>query len=116
MNKKAFTLIELLAVIIILGLLMAIAIPSVTRYINNSRKKVYANTLDSYVDGLTKMFANGDIPGMYEEDTTYYVPFSCITTEKGEGSPNGDWEFAYVLVTNTSGVKNYSLYTKDAWC
>ena len=30
-NEKGFTLVELLAVIVILGLLMAIAIPSVTK-------------------------------------------------------------------------------------
>ena len=42
-NKKAFTLMELLAVIIILGLLMAIAIPSISKYIEQSRKKTYVN-------------------------------------------------------------------------
>ena len=44
MNKRGFTLIELLAVIIILGILMIIAIPSVTSYINNSRKSAYIDT------------------------------------------------------------------------
>lgn len=58
MNKKAFTLVELLAVIIILGLLMAIAIPSVSKYLAQSRTKTYMNTLSSYADGVTKMVAN----------------------------------------------------------
>lgn len=48
MNKKGFTLIELLAVIIILGVLMIIAIPSVTQYIQNSRKEAYVKTIDSF--------------------------------------------------------------------
>ena len=43
-KKNGFTLIELLAVIIILGILMIIAIPSVTSYINNSRKSAYVDT------------------------------------------------------------------------
>ena len=35
-NKKGFTLIEALAVIIILGILIIIAVPSVTKYINST--------------------------------------------------------------------------------
>ena len=38
-NKKGITLIELLAVIVILGVIMAIAIPSMTGYIANSKLK-----------------------------------------------------------------------------
>lgn len=40
-NNKGFTLVELLAVIIILGLLMVIATPSITKYISNARVKTY---------------------------------------------------------------------------
>ena len=38
-NKKAFTLVELLAVIVIMGLLMAIAIPSITSSLERSKEK-----------------------------------------------------------------------------
>lgn len=37
-NKKGFTLVELLAVIIILGVLLIIAVPKVSQYITNSKK------------------------------------------------------------------------------
>ena len=50
-NEKGFTLVELLAVIVILGLLMAIAIPSVTKYIVDSRKKTLVQTI-IYLDTL----------------------------------------------------------------
>ena len=40
-NKKGFTLVELLAVIVILGVLLLIAVPSVNNIINNSRKKAF---------------------------------------------------------------------------
>ena len=45
-NNKGFTLIELLAVIVILALLMMIAIPSVTRYITQSRVETVTKTID----------------------------------------------------------------------
>ena len=112
-SKKGFTLVELLAVIIILGLLIAIAVPSISKYIATSRAKTYLRTLDSYADGLSKMIANGEVPGMYDKDTTYYIPFKCIPIEKGGGSPNGDWEFAYVMTTNISNNRKYYFYTKD---
>lgn len=37
-NKKGFTLVELLAVIVILGVLLIIAVPAVTRLISSSRQ------------------------------------------------------------------------------
>lgn len=40
-NKKGFTLIELLGVIVILTLIMAIAVPSITKLIGNSNEEAY---------------------------------------------------------------------------
>ena len=37
-NKKGFTLVELLAVIVILAVLALVAMPNVTRLMNDSRK------------------------------------------------------------------------------
>ena len=56
-----FTLIELLAVIIILGIIMLIAIPSISRYINNSRKYKISFRANEYVDvsQVASKFAGG---------------------------------------------------------
>lgn len=41
MNKRGFTLVELLAVITVLGLLLIIAVPKVNSIINDSKKKTF---------------------------------------------------------------------------
>ena len=45
MNKKAFTLIELLAVITILALLTLIAVPAISKQMDNSKETLYNNQL-----------------------------------------------------------------------
>ncbi len=97
-KKGGFTLIELLAVIIILGVLMIIAIPSVTSYINDSRKTSYIDTAKSVISGARTMVNTGKL-GMYSTDTTYYIPASCISTENALKTPYGEFTNAYVVIT-----------------
>lgn len=108
MKNKGFTLIELLAVIIILGILMIIAIPSVTSYINNSRKSTYIDTAKQLISGARNLVNKGNLR-MYDTNTTYYIDSSCIKTEGGEAeSPFGKFNKAYVVVTfNGNGYDYY---------
>jgi prepilin-type N-terminal cleavage/methylation domain-containing protein len=76
-SKKAFTLIELLAVIVILGLLMAIAIPSVTKYITESRKKTVVSTIGNYITAMVNE-VNDLTYTFTKANTVYAVPIECI--------------------------------------
>lgn len=97
-KRRGFTLIELLAVIIILGVLMIIAIPSVTEYIQSSRKNAYITTVNGYVDATTTK-VNSMEYNVMDVEATYYIPTKCIPLEKGGTSPFGDFEESYVVVT-----------------
>ena len=114
MKNKAFTLIELLAVIILLGILMLIAIPSVTSYINNSRKNVYVDTAKELVKGTSILLNSGDF-SVLDKDTTYYVNSKCIASETGKEvtSPFGKFNPAYVLVVNEDDEYNYYFQSRD---
>lgn len=117
MNKKGFTLIELLAVIIILGVLMIIAIPSVTSYIQNSRKSAFADSGLNYVKSGINIVNSGNKMRFYDTSTLYLIPAghkedsTCITLESGGQSPfSDDWAYAYVGVTYKEGGKGYTYY------
>ena len=98
-DNKGFTLIELLAVIIILGVLMLVAIPSVTTYINNSRKSAYIDSARKIMDGAIVLVNSGELD-VFDTDTTYYIPGKCIPTETGgDASPYAKWKNVYIMVT-----------------
>ncbi len=111
-NKKGFTLVELLAVIVILGLLMAIAIPSVTKYITQSRKKTLATSIQAYIDAVITQVNDGEYH-FTDSNKIFAVPIECIPLEKGGTNPFGEWiqsskeYWAYVLVQYDNINYNY---------
>lgn len=63
MNKKGFTLVELLAAITILALLALVTVPAITRPVKESKQELYESQLRSFKDsakswGAEKMFSN----------------------------------------------------------
>ena len=76
-NKKGFTLVETLTVIVILGLIMTIAVSSVTKYITTSKKKTLVQTIASYIDEI-KLQVNNREYNMRAKNTIYAIPIECI--------------------------------------
>jgi len=60
-NNNGFTLVELLAVIVVLGIILTIAIPKIVLLINNAKESVYVKDEQMMVSSVKKfVLTNGD--------------------------------------------------------
>ncbi len=84
-NKRAFTLIELLAVITIIAILMTIITPVLVKLLNENKQKLYEQQTDTLV-AAGKRWANDHT--QYLSETTPY----CISIETlaDDGYISGD--------------------------
>lgn len=68
MNKKGFTLVELLAVIVILGVIITIAVVNVTSSMNRSRTGAFKNDATVLSDAALTKFSDDKLVKNYSED------------------------------------------------
>ena len=111
-NKKGFTLIEILAVIIILGVVMLITVPAVSKYILNSNRATYAADIQAFLETIKSEYDMKDYGSLLKEDEVMIVPFEYVTFEKGNSleSPFGEYvlEKSYAIIVPER--KGYQLY------
>ncbi len=106
--KRGFTLVELLAVIVILAIIMLIAIPAVLSTLESARRKTFAEYVDKVV-GLTeqKELSNELLLNTTSEECTIYD-----ITKDLDLSSTGDYK-GYTLVKKTSTGKEYIVVLWD---
>ncbi|WP_431307296.1 type II secretion system protein [Ferdinandcohnia quinoae] len=132
-NQNGLTLVELLAVIVILGIIAAIAVPSIGGIIDNSKKDAHIANAQQMVSGAKiAVSANSDllpakdsgvryIPLEYLIDSGYLDAFSDPDGgdySKGTTKLSDDDVIAlkaapttsYVLITKKASIYEYSVY------
>lgn len=114
-NKKGFTLVELLAVIVILGVLLLIAVPAIQNVIENSRQKAFLSQTKLAIENVETMLSASDITE--KPSTTCSIPVTSIKLERGswadyagyiQVAPDNTKDSGY-SVTATISTSKYSI-------
>ena len=110
-DNKGFTLVEIIAVVIILGVLLLIAVPTISNYIAGSRKTTYVNQMRQMVNTVATSISAMKLPYNIEKNEGIIVPFAQINLEKGgEKSPYSAFEHDNCFVLAVYNGKTYDYY------
>lgn len=81
MNKKGFTLIELIAVIVILSLIALIVFPAINSVIKDSKEKAYNEQIASIVKAAKQFsYEHSEVLPAEIEDATSTLQLTCLTS------------------------------------
>ena len=116
--KKAFTLIEIMVVIIILGLLAAFVIPNITGKSEEAKQKLVCIQMKSLNESL-KMFKvdNGSYPTSEEglralienPNESEYASYAASGYIEGKNLPKDPWNKPYIYLNTDETVELISL-------
>ena len=110
MKKKGFTLVELLAVIVILGIIMSIATPIIIKVINDSKKETYKLSMSGYVRAVEEQITVNKAKGKITKNGNYNIKnfevgYSGQMADKGNFSINNELVNSAQLCFDTYLVK-----------
>lgn len=128
-NKKGFTLVELLAVIVVLAIVMGIAAVAITNVLDSTRKNAFVASAKQFVEGAKSLVEADMVEAMLGGSGTYVttcagtfdIALSNIKT-KGADTDKTPWGTAYdkagskVTVTASDNCEKftYAIYLQDA--
>ena len=112
--KKGFTLVELLAVIVIVGIISSITFVVVDKTIKDNREKLYEVQLDLIYDGAESWVI--DNISILKDNTPYCIQLNELQNsgyvEKGIINPKTDSQFSgdlKIKITETLSGYSYTL-------
>lgn len=106
-NKKGFTLVEIIVVLVIIGILMALAVPAVMKYIDEAAEtKVQSQVRAGFIAAQSSTASHvGEEPGISDTELNTWLSnedfTGIVNTELGlEGDEDGSVESITCTATN----------------
>lgn len=116
-NKKAFTLVELLAVIVLLGILMILTFPKILEMTNSQSARV-SNAKMTLIKTAAKSYV-ADHKNQYpaKEGNTYCISLESLENENYLAFEDDELDLNYVIKVSYFSEKEYELsYVKENTC
>ncbi len=109
-NKRGFTLVELLAAMVILGIIMAVAVPNIMGILNNSRASAYVADAKKLVSLAEYKFRSSTTIKKPGDGQSILLTLDYLDNSEFENAPNNgsyNKKKSYVLIRNSGGSYDY---------
>ena len=119
MNKKGFTLVELLAVIVILAVIILVAMNAVIPQMSKARKGAFLTEIETFVKGAEAYYQAESVKGntMSECSSTGGITTCCIDIDdlKGNYIKKSDEKYkgSIKIQINADNTAEYSAYMSN---
>jgi type IV pilus assembly protein PilA len=99
-NKKGFTLVELLAVIVILAIILAIAIPSISGVMENAKESAFSDNVKLIIKGIDYKTLEASTNG----STAPTTGVKATTELSNYGANSGDYSTFEIVSFNPTKI------------
>ncbi len=108
-NKKGFTLVELLAVIVILGVLLMIAVPAIQNVIKKSKRNAFVDQAKLAVENVETMISVTDNVQMPDNSNSCEIKLKDIKLDRGSWTGYTGKVTVTKLASADENGKNYKV-------